>query len=130
MVTEVAVKLTTPVPELLALNVPLKVAEKLLLPATGMVCVMVNVKVPEALITPLPETKVWKLPKLEPVGVFRLVEPIPLYVIISSSNALIIVALNRPAMSTPLCYAPDVRPHLPSTRDAISHGVIWHPSLG
>jgi hypothetical protein len=58
MVTEVVVKLTTPVPELLALNVPLKVAEKLSLPAIGTVCVMVNVKVPEAAITPLPEKKV------------------------------------------------------------------------
>ena len=58
MVTEVVVKLTTPLPELLALNVPLKVAEKLLLPATGTVCVMVSVKVPEAAMTPLPEKKV------------------------------------------------------------------------
>ena len=56
--TEVTVKFTTPVPELLALNVPLNVAEKLLLPAIGTVWVMVSVKVPEALITPLPETKV------------------------------------------------------------------------
>jgi hypothetical protein len=37
MVTEVVVKFTTPVPELLALNVPLKVAEKLSLPAIGTV---------------------------------------------------------------------------------------------
>ena len=37
MVTDVVVKLTTPVPELLALNVPLNVAEKLLLPAVGTV---------------------------------------------------------------------------------------------
>src|ERR1043165_1733063 len=162
MVTEVAVKLTTPVPELLALNVPLKVAEKLLLPATGMVCVMVSVKVPEAAITPVPETKVWKLPKLEPVGVFRLVDPRPVNVImralpmppkkvtelvplpeqpphvkvpevekvtgsalasdwalvtIARSNALIRVALNKPAMFAPL-MPPIVRPHLPSTRDA------------
>ena len=58
MVTEVVVKLTTPEPELLALNVPLKVAEKLLLPAIGIVCVMVSVKVPEAAITPLPEKNV------------------------------------------------------------------------
>ena len=58
MVTEVVVKFTTPVPELLALNVPLKVAEKLLLPAIGTVCVIVSVNVPEAAITPLPEKKV------------------------------------------------------------------------
>ena len=42
---------------------------------------MVSVKVPIAEITPLPETKVWKLPKLEPVGVFRLVDPRPVNVI-------------------------------------------------
>ena len=42
---------------------------------------MVNVKVPEAAITPLPEKNVWKLPKLEPVGVFRLVDPRPVNVI-------------------------------------------------
>src|SRR5215217_2788661 len=69
MVTEVTVKLTTPVPELLALKVPLKVAAKLSLPAIGAVCVIVRVKVPEA-EAPVPLTKVWKLPKLEPVGVF------------------------------------------------------------
>lgn len=152
MVTEVVVKLTTPVPELLALNVPLKVAEKLSLPAIGTVCVMVSVKVPEAFITPLPETKVWKLPKLEPVGVLRLVVPRPVNVIIralptppkkvtelvplpeqpthvkvpevekvtgsalasdvasvtiAKSNALISVALKRPAMFTPLLFALD-----------------------
>ena len=81
IVTDVTVKLTTPVPELLALNVPEKVAAKLSLPATGIVWVIVRVKVPEALIVPLPETKVWKLPKLEPVGVFRLVDPRPVNVI-------------------------------------------------
>ena len=58
MVTEVAVKFTTPEPELLALNDPLKVAEKLSLPAIGIVWVIVSVKVPEAAITPVPETKV------------------------------------------------------------------------
>ena len=58
IVTEVTVKLTTPLPELLALNVPLKVAEKLSLPAVGTVCVTVRVKVPEALITPVPLTNV------------------------------------------------------------------------
>ena len=42
---------------------------------------MVRVKVPEAAITPLPEKNVWKLPKLEPVGVFRLVDPRPVNVI-------------------------------------------------
>lgn len=42
---------------------------------------MVSVKVPEAAITPLPEKNVWKLPKLEPVGVFRLVDPRPVNVI-------------------------------------------------
>lgn len=81
IVTDVTVKLTTPVPELLALNDPEKVAPKLLLPAIGTVWVMVSVKVPEAFITPFPETKVWKLPKLEPVGVFRLVDPRPVNVI-------------------------------------------------
>jgi hypothetical protein len=81
MVTAVVVKLTTPLPELLALNVPLKVAAKLSLPAVGTVCVIVRVKVPEAAITPLPEKKVWKLPKLEPVGVFKEVDPRPVNVI-------------------------------------------------
>ena len=58
MVMAVVVKLTTPVPELLALNVPLKVAEKLSLPATGTVWVIVRVKVPEMLMAPLPLTNV------------------------------------------------------------------------
>ena len=58
MSTEVTVKFTTPVPELLAENVPLNVAEKELLPADGTVCVIVRVNVPEALMTPLPEKKV------------------------------------------------------------------------
>lgn len=58
MVTEVTLKFTTPVPELLAENVPVKVAENELLPATGMVCVMVRVNVPETLIAPVPETNV------------------------------------------------------------------------
>ena len=58
MVTEVVVKLTTPVPELLALKVPLKVAAKLSLPAVGTVCVIVSVNVPEAAIAPVPLTKV------------------------------------------------------------------------
>jgi len=81
------VKLTTPLPELEALNVPLKVAAKLSLPATGTVCVMVSVKVPDVLMTPVPETKVWKLPKLEPVGVFKLVDPRPVNVIITALPA-------------------------------------------
>ena len=58
MFTEVTVKLTTPVPELLALKVPLNVAEKLSLPADGTVCVIVSVKVPDAPIAPLPLTNV------------------------------------------------------------------------
>ena len=58
MVTDVVVKLTMPLPELLALNVPLKVAEKLSLPANGTVCVIVSVKVPVAPMTPLPLKKV------------------------------------------------------------------------
>ena len=58
IVTDVTVKLTTPLPELLALNKPVKVAEKLSLPATGTVWVMVRVNVPEAAIEPVPETKV------------------------------------------------------------------------
>ena len=53
IVIEVTVKFTTPVPELLLLNVPLNVAEKLLLPAVGTVCVIVRVKVPEAEAPPL-----------------------------------------------------------------------------
>jgi hypothetical protein len=57
MVTEVTVKLTTPLPELLALKLPLKVAEKLSLPAIGTVCVIVRVKVPDA-TAPVPLTKV------------------------------------------------------------------------
>ena len=75
------VKLATPVPELLALNVPLKVAAKLLLPAIGTVCVIVRVNVPEALMGPLPLKNVWNSPKLEPVGVFKLVDPRPVNVI-------------------------------------------------
>lgn len=81
MVTAVVVKLTTPLPELLAVKSPVKVAEKESLPALGMVWVIVRVKVPEALMVPEPDAKVWKLPKLEPVGVFRLVDPRPVNVI-------------------------------------------------
>ena len=40
--------------------------------------------VPDAAMTPLPLKNVWKLPKLEPVGVFRLVDPKPVNVIISA----------------------------------------------
>ena len=58
MVTELTVKLTTPVPELLALKVPLKVAEKLSLPAVGIVCVIVSVNVPEIPMAPFPLTNV------------------------------------------------------------------------
>ena len=54
MVTAVVVKFTTPLPELLALNVPLKVAEKLSLPGIGAVCVIVSVNVPVALTVPVP----------------------------------------------------------------------------
>ena len=54
IVTEVTVKLTTPDPELEALNSPVKVAAKESLPAIGMVCVIVNVKVPDAAIDPWP----------------------------------------------------------------------------
>ena len=81
IVTDVTVKLTTPLPEFEALNNPVNAAEKLLDPATGTVCVIVSVKVPEALIPPLPLKNVWKLPKLEPVGVFKLVLPRPVKVI-------------------------------------------------
>src|SRR6185503_6556481 len=35
-------------------------------------------------MTPFPLTKVWKLPKLEPVGVFKLVDPRPVNVIIKA----------------------------------------------
>jgi hypothetical protein len=79
------VKLTTPEPELLAENNPVKVAANESLPAIGTVCVMVSVNVPDAAIAPLPETNVWKLPKLEPVGVFKLVDPRPVNV---TMNAL------------------------------------------
>ena len=84
IVTEVTVKLTTPEPELEAENKPVKVAEKLSLPAIGTVWVIVSVKVPEAAMAPLPLKKVWKLPRLEPVGVFKLVDPRPVNVIISA----------------------------------------------
>jgi len=84
MVTAVVVKLTTPVPELEALNDPLKVAEKLSLPAIGTLWVIVRVKVPDAAMVPLPDTKVWKFPKLDPVGVFKLVDPRPVNVIIKA----------------------------------------------
>lgn len=57
MVIAVVVKVTAPVPELLALNVPLNVAEKLSLPGIGIVCVIVRVNVPDAL-APLPVTNV------------------------------------------------------------------------
>ena len=52
------VKVTSPVPELLALKLAVKVADKLSDPAIGTVCVTVSVKVPEALMTPLPLKKV------------------------------------------------------------------------
>ena len=78
------VKLTTPEPEFEAENKPVNVAEKESLPATGTVCVIVSVNVPDAAIAPLPEKKVWKLPKLLPVGVFKEVEPRPVNVIISA----------------------------------------------
>jgi len=46
--------------------------------------VIVRVNVPEAAMAPIPLTKVWKLPKLEPVGVFKLVDPRPVNVIIKA----------------------------------------------
>ena len=58
IVMAVVVKLTTPEPELLAENNPVKVAEKLSLPAIGTVCVIVSVKVPDAAIAPFPLTNV------------------------------------------------------------------------
>ena len=82
--TEVTVKFTTPEPELLAVKSPVNVDENELLPAVGAVWVTVNVNVPEAAMAPFPEKNVWKLPKLEPVGVFRDVEPKPVNVIISA----------------------------------------------
>lgn len=87
IVIDVTVKLTTPVPELDALKLPLKVAEKLSLPAIGTVCVIVRLKVPDAPLKPVPETNVWKLPKLDPVGVLKLVDPRPVNVIISAFPA-------------------------------------------
>ena len=76
--------MTTPLPEFDALNKPVNVAEKLSLPAIGTVCVIVSVKVPDAAMAPLPLKKVWKLPKLVPVGVFKDVDPNPVNVIISA----------------------------------------------
>jgi len=46
--------------------------------------VIVRVKVPEAAMLPLPLKNVWKFPKLEPVGVFKLVDPKPVNVIINA----------------------------------------------
>jgi hypothetical protein len=43
--------------------------------------VIVSVNVPDAAMLPVPLTKTWKLPKLEPVGVFKLVDPRPVKVI-------------------------------------------------
>ena len=40
--------------------------------------------VPDAAMDPVPLTNVWKLPRLEPVGVFKLVDPKPVNVIISA----------------------------------------------
>jgi hypothetical protein len=54
IVTDVTVKLTTPLPELLALKSPVNVAAKLSLPAIGTVWLIVSVKVPDAAIAPLP----------------------------------------------------------------------------
>ena len=82
IVIEVTVKLTTPLPEFDALNKPVNVAEKLSLPAIGTDWVIVNVNVPLAAIEPLPLKKVWKFPKLDPVGVFKEVDPNPVNVII------------------------------------------------
>ena len=45
---------------------------------------IVRVKVPEAAMLPLPLKNVWKFPKLEPVGVFKLVDPKPVNVIINA----------------------------------------------
>ena len=105
MVTDVVVKFTTPVPELLAEKVPLKVAENESLPATGIVCVMVRVNVPDTAIAPVPEKNVWKFPKLEPVGVFKLVEPRPVKVIIT--------ALPMPPKNvTELVPLPEHPPHV------------------
>ena len=84
IVTDVVVKLTTPEPELEAENDPLKVAEKLSDPAIGTVCVIVKVNVPEIPIAPFPDTNVWKFPKLDPVGVLKLVEPRPVNVIMTA----------------------------------------------
>jgi hypothetical protein len=58
IVMDVVVKLTTPVPELLAEKTPLKEDENESLPAIGAVWVTVSVNVPEILMTPFPDTKV------------------------------------------------------------------------
>jgi len=94
IVIELTVKVTTPEPELDAENDPVKVAEKLSLPGVGTVWVIVRVNVPEN-AAPLPLTKVWKLPKLEPVGVSKLVDPRPVKV---SNTALPKPPLNVTAL--------------------------------
>ena len=84
IVTDVAVKFTTPEPELLAENNPVNVELNESLALVGTVWFTVSVNVPDAAIGPLPEKNVWKLPKLEPVGVFSEVEPSPVNVNISA----------------------------------------------
>ena len=70
---------------------------------------MVSVKVPDALTAALPLKKVWKLPKLEPVGVFRLVDPRPVNVIISALPKLVNVTELVPLPEQPAqVNVPDV----------------------
>lgn len=70
---------------------------------------MVSVKVPDALTAPLPLKKVWKLPKLEPVGVFRLVDPRPVNVIINALPKLVNVTELVPLPAQPAqVKVPDV----------------------
>ena len=70
---------------------------------------IVRVKVPEAAMVLLPEKKVWKLPKLEPVGVFKLVDPRPVNVIINALPKLVKVTELVPLPAQPAqVKVPDV----------------------
>jgi hypothetical protein len=65
--------------------------------------------VPEALTVEVPLKKVWKLPRLEPVGVFKLVDPRPVYVIINALPKLVKVTELVPLPAQPAqVKVPDV----------------------
>jgi hypothetical protein len=70
---------------------------------------MVSVNVPDALTGPVPLKNVWKLPKLEPVGVFRLVDPRPVKVIMNALPKLVKVTEFVPLPAQPAqVKVPDV----------------------